>query len=238
VLDITVHGSTADITASYKLKNTTDQSIELKPMFLAPDMEYSQVKIEAKGQELNFETKSYSLNYDSQITTQDWQYAVLTDDEISDPTGQIVDTVSFWLDFAPQEEYEVKVSYLYRLGGYPDYDFDAKRGDIEYYLTPAAMWKDFSNLTINLQLDQDMPVLKSSNLEFEKIGKRQYQYQTDTLPAENLRLVIDENWWQNIFSTLKSPYFFHFGFFIIIVIILILAAAFFIGWRLIRRKHS
>lgn len=29
----------------------------------------------------------------------------------------------------------------------------------------------------------------------------------DSSPEENLNLTIDESWWQNIFSTLRSPYF-------------------------------
>ncbi|MEG1809400.1 MAG: hypothetical protein RR244_06080, partial [Oscillospiraceae bacterium] len=62
--------------------------------------------------------------------------------------------------------YDVVVSYRYRPGGYPDYDFNAKIGRIEYYLAPAAMWNDFGGITINLKLDEDMPVISSSNLEF------------------------------------------------------------------------
>ncbi len=70
---------------------------------------------------------------------------------------------------------------------YPDYNFDAKRGTIEYYLGSAVMWKDFSNLTINLYLDEDMPIIKSSNLEFEKVDTRTYQYVSDMLPVKNTR---------------------------------------------------
>lgn len=51
-----------------------------------------------------------------------------------------------------------------------------------------------------------MPVVTSSNLKFKKTGKASYRYISDKLPEENLEIVIDENWWQNIFSTLKSPY--------------------------------
>jgi len=108
--------------------------------------------------------------------------------------------------FAPGQEYDVVVSYVYALGGYPSYDFDAKCGELTYYLTPAALWKDFSSLTIELRLDEDMPVLKSSTLPFEKVAARTYRYTSDTLPEEDLSIKIDENWFQNIFSTLRSPY--------------------------------
>ncbi|HCA29670.1 MAG TPA: hypothetical protein DEP23_08960 [Ruminococcaceae bacterium] len=50
-----------------------------------------------------------------------------------------------------------------------------------------VMWKDFSNLTINLYLDEDMPIIKSSNLEFEKVDTRTYQYVSDMLPVKNTR---------------------------------------------------
>lgn len=69
------------------------------------------------------------------------------------------------------------------------------------------MWKDFSDLTIRLYLDQDMPVLVDSSLPFEKVGKREYVYTSDTLPEENLEISIDENGFQNFIGTLKSPYF-------------------------------
>ena len=88
---------------------------------------------------------------------------------------QRVDAVSFEMDFAPNEEYEVVVSYTYQLGGYPELDFNAKYGRIDYYLAPAAMWKEFGGLTINLNLDEDMPVISKSNLEFKKVGPRTYQ---------------------------------------------------------------
>jgi uncharacterized membrane protein len=117
--------------------------------------------------------------------------------------------------------------------------FDVKRGEIEYYLAPAAMWKDFSNLTINLYLDKDMPVVTSSNLKFEKVATRTYQYISDKLPKDNLKIVIDENWWQNIISSLRSPYLpmtlMMFSPFILIA----LAVGIFTVWRLRKKiKHK
>lgn len=206
VLDITVHGSQADISAVYTMKNTTAEKISTPAMFLSPSLEEDGVQVLINGQEAEFTTERHkmALWFDSDgIDVQDWRYVVLTSEEENADT---VDTIDFEMSFEPQEEYEVAVSYVYRLGGYPDYDFNAKDGEIEYYLAPAALWKDFENLTINLYLDEDMPVVKSSNLDFKKTGARTYQYVSDTLPEENLRVVIDENWFQNIFSTLRSPY--------------------------------
>ena len=236
-LNITVDGSEADIVANYKMKNTTDESISTKSMFLSPNIENSGVKVVVNDKDTSFTVETYALNYDTEIQTNDWQYVVLTDEEIASRNEeQTVDTIVFEMDFAPNEEYDVIVSYRYRLGGYPDYDFNVKKGVIKYYLAPAAMWKDFSNLTINLYLDKDMPVVTSSNLELKKVGMRTYQYISDKLPEENLEIVIDENWWQNIFSTLRSPYLpmtlMMFSPFILIV----LAVGIFTVWRLRKKK--
>ena len=48
------------------------------------------------------------------------EYDVLTDDKIASHNGeQTVDTITFKMDFAPYEEYDVMISYRYRFGGYP-----------------------------------------------------------------------------------------------------------------------
>ena len=238
-LDITVNGSEADIVATYKMKNTTDESISTQSMFLSPNIESSGVKVVVNDKDTSFTVETYALNYDTEIKTDDWQYVVLTDDEIASRNEeQTVDTITFEMDFAPNEEYDVIVSYRYRLGGYPDYDFNAKKGVIKYYLAPATMWKDFSNLTINLYLDKDMPVLTSSNLKFEKLGTRTYQYISDTLPEENLEIVIDENWWQNIFSTLRSPYLPMTIMMFSPVILIALIVGIFAVWRLRKKKKN
>ena len=162
----------------------------------------------------------------------------LTTEEISslDP-DRTVDTVTFQMDFQPQETYPVVVSYDYNLGGYPELDFNAKRGELEYYLAPAAMWKDFSNLTIRLYLDKDMPVLVESSLPFEKVAEREYVYTSDTLPEGNLQISIDENGWQNFISTLKSPYFqMTLRFFAPIIILVVVVVILTHVWR--KRRKS
>ena len=237
VLDITVAGSEADIVATYKIKNTSDESITTQSMFLSPNMENSGVKVVVNDKETSFTVGTYALNYGTEIKTNDWQYVVLASEEITNYTGeQTVDTITFEMGFEPNEEYDVIVSYRYHLGGYPDYDFDAKNGKIKYYLAPAAMWKDFSNLTINLYLDKNMPVVTSSNLRFEKVSTRTYQYISDKLPEGNLEIVIDENWWQNIFSTLRSPYLLMTLMMFSPFILITLAVGFITVWLLRKRK--
>lgn len=237
VLNITVDGCEADIVATYKMKNTTDENISTQTMFLSPNIGNDGVKVVVNDKDTSFTVETYALNYNTQVKTDDWQYVVLTDDKIaSHNEEQTVDTIIFEMDFEPNEEYDVIVSYRYRLGGYPDYDFNVKDGVIKYYLAPAAMWKDFSNLTINLYLDEDMPVVARSNLKFEKVGTRTYQYISDKLPKENLEIVIDENWWQTIFSTLRSPYLPMTLMMFSPFIVIFLAVGIFIVWYLCKRK--
>lgn len=205
-LDIRVNGAIAEITATYRMKNTADQPISTPSMFLSPNMKNSGVQVFVNGKNTAFEYQSYALSHFTEIGTEDWRYAVLTEETAQGDETKTVETVTFQMDFEAQQEYPVVVSYTCRLGGYPDYDYNAKYGYIEYYLTPAAMWKDFSDLTICLYLDEDMPVIKNSNLDFEKIGPRTFRYRSETLPGENLKITIDQTWFQNFISSFRSPY--------------------------------
>lgn len=189
------------------MKNIIDEEVSTKAMFLSPNVDNGKTKVVVNNQEVPFSVRTYALTYRVNITTNDWQYAVLNEENVEDyDEDRRIDAISFKMNFSPNEEFDVVVSYTYLLGGYPDYNFSAKEGEIYYYLAPAAMWKDFGGITINLYLDKDMPIIKSSNLNFEKIDTRVYRYYSDTLPEENLRITIDENGWQNFFSTLRSPY--------------------------------
>ncbi len=207
VLDIKVHGTTASIMALYTMKNTTNETVTTPAMFLSPNIENSGMSVTVNGKAVPYEAQSYGIYYSPDLVgTSGWQYTVLSEPQEAPDEGRSIDAISFDLTFGPLEECRVSVSYTYALGGYPDYDFNAKRGEIEYLLTPAAMWKDFENLKIYLTLDEDMPKLVYSNLEFEKTGKRTYEYVSDTLPEDDLVIRIDENAFQNMFSTLRSPY--------------------------------
>lgn len=205
-LDIRVEGAKAQIRAEYTMKNTAGEQISTPAMFLCPDQEEGSVRVTAREEPLEFLVEEYALSYDSRVETESWEYAVLSSGELASPNGETVWAISFQLDFDPEEEYTVSVEYTYALGGYPEYDFDVKDGRIEYYLLPAAGWKDFGSLTINLYLDKDMPVIASSSLPFEKVGTRTYQYVSQGLPEEDLSITIEENGFQKIFSTLRNPY--------------------------------
>lgn len=206
VLDIKVTGSTADITATYTMVNVTQEPVSTPVMFLAPNTGDGGVEVTVDGEPLPFSTDQYCLTYDAQIETEDWRYAVLTDSSVASPNARTVDGVSFQLDAEPGQDFQVTVSYPYHLGGYPDYDYNVKRGEILYYLAPAAMWQDFQSLTINLYLDEDMPVIKESSVDFRRVDTRVYQYQSESLPQGNLEITIDESGMQEFFSAFRNPY--------------------------------
>ena len=175
VLDIVIDGETARITATYQMENTTDEPVATQSMFLSPNMEYAGVQVTVDGQEVPYEAESFALHYDTRIQTEDWRYAVLTRGETAAwDRDKTVDTVTFQMDFEPGETCDVVVSYTYALGGYPGYDFNVKRGELRYYLTPAALWNGFEDLTINLTLGVDLPVPKGSSMEIETMGGRTY----------------------------------------------------------------
>lgn len=236
VLDIKVTGATAEITAVYSMVNVTDQPVSTPVMFLAPNTGDGGVEVMADGVSIPCSTDQYVMKYATGVRTEDWRYVVLTNDDAADGDGQKVDGISFQLDFGPGEACQVSVSYPYRLGGYPDYDYNVKRGTIRYYLAPAAMWRDFQDLTINLYLDRDMPVLADSNLEFEKVGTRTYQYRSDSLPEGNLEIRVDQNQIQEFIGTLRSPYLILYLIFFV-PILLVIAAVIVAVVLLVRRKR-
>lgn len=205
VLDITVKGEFAQIVAKYTMKNTTDNTVTTPSMFISPNV--SNVAVKMNGTPIDYTTKSYALDLAEDIVSTDgWKY-VLVESDYS-PDDRKVDTVTFELTFNGGQQCEVQVSYDYRLGGRPTRTDNVRYGEIKYLLTPASMWKDFTNITINLYLDDNLPVLSKSNLEFEKISKNHYQYTSTTLPSEDLEIQLDITGWQNFWGQFKNPYFY------------------------------
>lgn len=234
VLDITVTGSTADITAAYSMLNVTNEPVSTPVMFLAPNTGDGSVEVTVDDQPIPFSNQQYILSYDSQEPTEDWQYAQFYEPTGKKPEDTVVSGVSFQLDAEPGQAFEVTVSYPYRLGGYPDYDWNVKRGEIEYYLAPAALWQDFQSLTINLYLDEGMPVIKESSVEFRKVDTRIYQYQSDSLPEGNLTITIDESGAQEFFSSFRNPYTLFFAVYFLPPILLVIAVI--VAIRIIIKK--
>lgn len=234
VLDITVTGSTANITAAYSMHNVTNEPVSTPVMFLAPNTGDGSVEVTVDGEAVPFSMDTYTLTYYKELEAEDWRYAMLKYGSSKVPDEEQLVGISFQLDFGPGEAGEVIVSYPYRLGGYPDYAWDVKRGEIRYYLAPAALWQDFQSLTINLALDSDMPVVTRSSVPFEKVGSRTYQYCSDTLPKENLEIEIDQNKFQEALSTLRNPYLLAFAAFLAPPILVVVAVI--VGIKIIVKK--
>lgn len=236
VLDITVTGSTADITAAYSMTNVTSQPVSTPVMFLAPNTGDGAVEVTVDGEAIPFSMDTYTLTYYQQLDGEDWRYAILNYGSSHVPGEEQLVGISFQLDFEAGEAGQVVVSYPYRLGGYPDYDWDVKRGEILYYLAPAALWQDFQSLTINLYLDGDMPVVTESSVPFEKVGSRTYQYRADSLPKGNLEIQIDQNRFQEAVSMLRNPYLLAFAGFLVPPVLVVIAAI--IGVEILIKKKK
>ncbi len=232
VLDIHFKGEYADINATYSMKNTKDYTVKTDSMFISPSIDGNDTLVYANDVKLSYISEEYYATNED-ISINDWQYIILVKD--NPYLGIKIQTITFTLTFKPLEEYDVSVNYSYRLGGRASRIDNLKYGTLEYYLAPASMWKSFNNLTINLYLDSDMPVLEQSNIDFTKVGKRHYQYQSNEMPKENLKIKIGQNDWQKFLSSFKNPYQYLFLIFIIsIIIIFFLTASIIVS--IIRKK--
>ena len=218
------------------MTNVTYETVSTPVMFLAPNTGDGSVEVMVDGEAVPFSMDTYTLTYYQELGAEDWRYAMLNYGSSHVPGEEQLVGISFQLDFEPEEAGEVVVSYPYRLGGYPDYAWDVKRGEILYYLAPAALWQDFQSLTINLYLDSDMPVVTESSVPFEKVGSRTYQYRSDTLPKGNLEIEIDQNQVQQALSTLRNPYLLSFAAFLIPPLLVVIAII--IGLKILVKKRK
>ncbi len=235
-LDINILNTLADIKVTYNLKNIKNEDINTASMFVSPNIEGEAISIKIADKEVDCIKETYYYNSYDDLTTNDWEYIILEKDYYDEYYNK-VQTLTFNINFNPLEEKEIIINYKYRLGGRPNRIDDMKWGSLTYYLKPAALWHDFSNLTINLYLSKDMPVLKESNLEFSYLGNRHYQYKSNILPEENLEIEIGLNNWQKFIGHFRNPYLiFELMFFIPFIVIGLLILVIIIIF--IRRKNK
>ncbi len=204
VLDVTFNNYLAEIKATYTMKNKQEYFITTPSMFITPNIEGEEVSVTLNGEEIAYTIELYYTFDISSVSIEDWEFVIVEDEY--DYYDLIVQAINFELSFEAFEEVEVVVSYTYLLGGYPERTDNNKYGSLSYYLAPANMWEDFSDLTINLYLDSNMPVLKSSNIDFEEIADKTYQYKSDSIPVDILEITIGLNKWQSFIGYLKNPY--------------------------------
>jgi hypothetical protein len=70
-MDITVNGSQVHIVANYRIKNTSDESISTKSIFLSPNIENGGVKVVVNDKDTSFTVESYDLDYATEIEKED-----------------------------------------------------------------------------------------------------------------------------------------------------------------------
>jgi len=188
VLDIEfVAQREALIIARYTMTNTASETLTIQSMFLSPtynngDRVYT---ITANGRSLEYEAEFFS-NYWESITYDDllnWQ-DILTNKQTGAVRGYI-SAVVFDIVFEPNQTLDVVVQYSY----IPNRTWqNANRVVLRYLLTPARYWKSYQDLTINLTLYEGH--LFSSTLDFSRISRRIYQFQSLDLPENELRIVV------------------------------------------------
>ncbi len=198
VLDIVFSDRTASVTATYTMANLSSSSLEVDTMFILPAEDTGKgynCTVTQDGNALEYTTSNYTYaDYNTSLTIEDWQYIVENGYEGGEVDGYLLQiaTVNYTMTFAPNATSTIVVSYDTQLGGEISYSTSVK---LLYYLTPAQYWADFSNLTINLTLDELHPSLNKSitTLDFTKTGDYTYQYTSDTLPDTELVIYAQES---------------------------------------------
>lgn len=237
ILDIKITNDVASIKATYFMSNNKEYNVETESMFISPN--YSDDNISVLKNDINIQYTTKDLIFESsvdEVHINDWEYVIFKKDENS-KYGRKVQSINFKLEFGPLEESTIIVSYNYRLGGRPDLDNNLRYATFLYYLTPANNWNDFKDLTINLELSSDLPVISKSTLDFIKIENNKYKYKSDTMPNVNLELELDQTRLQEFIGFFKNPYNIIYLYFIGItslLIILIISIIVFIHF--IKRK--
>ncbi len=61
----------------------------------------------------------------------------------------------------------------------------------DYLLSPAARWKDFKNLTIDIRTDKVMGEIRDSSLEFERVADDYYTVFFTELPDQELKITFE-----------------------------------------------
>ncbi|WP_312650960.1 hypothetical protein [Proteiniclasticum sp.] len=93
--------------------------------------------------------------------------------------------------FEAGEEKSVEVRYM-TYGTMDRRETEEPTYTYDYFLQPAARWKDFQNLTVKITPSEDYPFIIDSTLPLEREEDGTYSGQFETLPEEDLRFVLYE----------------------------------------------
>ena len=234
ILNVDMNGSIADINIEYTLKNNTDKDCSSQAMFLAPNVENGKVTtITVDGTNLDYETESY---FNTQVSLSDgWKYGTTDNDNNGDVQENIL---SFNLDFKASEEITVIISFQSQLGGFPNNEEYPIYGHFSHWWVGDL--QKLHPITINVNVDETLPIMETSNIEFEKIDDLTYQHKSDSLtfshfhPTFNPYLTNWEKFVINYKYHYKDLYILFFG--IPILITIIILAIIFINIRLVKKS--
>ncbi len=207
VINFVVDDKLCHISATYTMKNKTDSDFSTKSMFISPNINGESGKVTIDKVSIATQKESFNLMHNTSVNASDWRFEVIEGESLSH-NEFVIDAITFEIDFAPHEEKEITVSYDYNLGGYPTYSKASSRyGKIQYFLSPANNWDNFSNLTINVHTNKMLPQIDETNIKFEKIAKNHYQFKSEEIPVDTLEIILRPNGIVAFFSMLSSPYF-------------------------------
>lgn len=79
-----------------------------------------------------------------------------------------------------------EVSVTYPILPSINYRYTPSLFTYNYLTSPASHWASFSNLTIQVYVNDANPFITASSIEFEKTGTNEFMYVSETLPEENI----------------------------------------------------
>lgn len=210
VLDIKLLPKTAEVNATYTMKNISTDAISVYTAFICPMYRSTQqsVQILRNGTALDYEI-SYFANDEN--SWEEWETILSSGADTLQPgdtppqqeydwyydSRPPVAAILYTVDFAANEQLTLTVAYDYSLG------LSSSRNSqhFRYYLTPAKYCQDFGSIEINLHLDKQYPKLAQTSLDFDKIDRLNYQYKADTLPPKELTITAS---YTNTKNTMRS----------------------------------
>lgn len=254
-----------EIEAKYKMKNLTNETLEVNAMFVSPQRHNSlNFLVQQDDKKLQTTEEIYFLDFNNSIgiSENDWQYIIengkkapyYIDEhgeykQLEDIDEVCVSAVSYLMNFEPNQETTIFVRYFASLenyfgGRYATYGFEKyikPYGELRYFLTPARYWNDFNDLTINIKTaEEGLTEIIESSVDFKKTKTGdyyQYQFKADKLPQTELIIKFGDTSFNNMLVYFANPYFWY-KFMPIIAIVLILLAMLVVAIVCLKNKKS
>jgi len=114
---------------------------------------------------------------------------VALEDVLSASHQQRIITLIYELDFPPESERELKVSYI-TTGTMDKTQTHSPLYTFHYLLNPAKNWKSFKDLSIKIITPEEAPYIIESSIALEKKGENLYTAFLKDLPLEDLSFTL------------------------------------------------